>query len=126
MPELDVSFVLDDAAFSDSFDVCRRAEVLVDGRTTVSEQWFRGVEGVVTQESPSDIMRREEGVSVPQRIFIATRFRVYKAAIGYQPDKIRWNGSDYYVESVLPYSRYGDGFYEVIASSQSQPDQPTQ
>lgn len=126
MPDLDVSFVLDDPMFSDTFAVCRRPETLVDGRTVVGEQWFSNVEGVVTQESPADIMRREEGVMVPQRIFIATRFRMYKAAVGYQPDKIRWNGTDYYVESVLPYSRYGEGFYEVIASSQSQPDQPTQ
>ncbi len=124
MPDLDVSFVLDDPAFQDVGSVCRRPESLVSGRTVAGEVWFHGVEMVVTQEEPASLMRLEQGVTVPRRIFVASRFRFIGATAGYQPDMIRWNGTDYYVEKVLPYGRYGEGFHEVIASSQSQPDTP--
>jgi len=125
MPELDVSDVLDDPMFEDEIDVVRRPETLINGRTQVGEVWHYGVSAVITQQDPASIMRREDGVTVPRRIFIATRFRLRGASAGYQPDAIHWNGTVYYVEEVLPYTRYGSGFVEVIASSQSQPDQPT-
>lgn len=124
MPDLDVSFVLDDPMFSDTFAILRRPASLVNGRSVYTERWLYNVEGVVTQDSPSEIMRREEGVNVPRRIFVASRTRMIGASAGYKPDGILWNGTMYYVESVLPYSRYGEGFYEVIAGSATQPDEP--
>lgn len=125
MPDLDVSDVLDDPMFEDQCDVMRRPETLVDGRMQTGEVWFRKVSIVITQQDPATLMRREDGVTVPRRIFVASRFRFYGASQGYQPDAIHWNGTVYYVEEVLPYTRYGDGFVEVVASSQSQPDAPT-
>lgn len=126
MPDLDVSFILDDPAFDDTFDIKRRPETLVDGRMVAGEVWYNNLHGVITQQDPASLMRMEEGVTVPRRIMVITRFRVYGASQGYQPDVIYWNGTAYYVESVLPYTRYGAGFVEVVASSQSQPDAPTQ
>ena len=125
MPFLDVSEVLGDPELADTFNVTRRRDVLDgNGRTTPTvEGIFTDIVGVVTQQDPSDLLRTEDGQIVPRRIFIATTFQVIGASeaplggVQYQPDVITWNGSDYLVTSVMPYSRYGNGMYEVVATS---------
>lgn len=124
MPQLDVSFMTADPMLADAFDVVRRREVLVLGRVTVTTQEFLDEVGVVTQESPSDLMKNTDAQFVPRRIFVASMFQFYGAVEGYQPDYILWNGSIYEVISVLPYSRFGAGTYEVIAESRKAMDIP--
>lgn len=117
MPQLDVSFMLDDPMLADSFSVTRRLNVMgTNGRVTAEpDEVFDNLMGVVTQQNPSDLLRAEDGQTVPRRIFIASRFQFIHIAPGYQPDEITWNGAVYTVSSSLPYSRYGSGFYEAIA-----------
>lgn len=121
MPLLDVSFVLDDPTLADTFDLQRRIEsVGTNGRVSiVLGDLLVGCLGVVTQQSPGDVMRQEAGMSVPKRIFVASRTQFIALAPGLQPDEITWNGAVYAVESVFPYSRYGSGFYECVAQVRS-------
>ena len=130
MPLLDVSFVVDDPMLSDVFAVQRRNDVIGDsGRPLPTVyQTFPKVRGVVTQQSPAELLRRDDSQIVPKRIFIATRFQIRGASRdergSYQPDWITWAGVVYTVEEVLPYSRYGRGIYEVIATSMNAMDRP--
>ncbi len=131
MPLLDVSFMTDDPMLADTFDVTRRLDVVgSNGRTTpTTEQTFTGVTGVVTQQDPADLMRRDDGQMVPRLIFVASSFAFRGASrlangTGYQPDQITWNGTVYTVKQIYPYSRFGAGTYEVVAESTSAMDAP--
>lgn len=117
MPQLDVSFMTSDPMLSDVFDVRRRLNIVrQNGRVdAVPDQLFVGMQGVVTQQDPSELMKTEDGQEMPRRIFIASTFQFIATAPGYQADEITWNGIVYTVTSVLPYSRFGNGTYECIA-----------
>lgn len=124
MPQLDVSFMTSDPMLSDCITVTRRKDVVgLNGRTTPTvERVIPYVRAVVTQADPAAIMRREEGQVVPRRIFVASTFAFRNASKGAggvnnHPDIITWNGSDYVVSEVLPYSRFGGGTFEVVAES---------
>jgi hypothetical protein len=119
MPDLDVSFMTADPMLADTFTVTRRTDVVNQrGRTTpTTSQVFNNVVGVVTQENPSDLMRLPDGQMVPRKIFVASTFAFRGASTNNQPDVITWNGTDYVVTAVLPYSRFGAGTYEIIATS---------
>lgn len=123
MPDLDVSFMVSDPMLADCFDVVRRRELVNSkGRAVpLEEEVYVNVIGVVTQ-SDGDLSRKPDGQSVPRSIFVASEFRMQGAIVGYQPDLIRWNGSEYLVKECMPYSRFGRGTYEVRAESMTQPD----
>ncbi len=135
MPLLDVSFVLDDPMFSDNMAVTRRTDTIdAKGRTTPTTSVVTQTFGVVTQESPADLMRRDDGQMMPRKIFVASRYAFRGVSPGFQPDVISWpvnaDGSaradtvNYTVTEVLPYSRYGAGFHEVVAQSGAAVDNP--
>ena len=117
MALLDVSFVLDDPMFTNTFDLIRRPKVVNTlGRTEVNEQRMPGIVGVITNQDPASLMRREEGVVVPQSIFIASRTPMISAVEGYMADIIIWQGAQYEVQQSYNYSRYGAGFFEAVAA----------
>lgn len=119
---LDVSFMVCDPMLADKFTVSRRLEAVdTNGRSQLTTSTFAAV-GVVTQQSPGMLMRMPEGQVVPRRITVITRADVRSAVQGQQPDLITWDGTDYLVTEVLPYTKFGRGFKEVIAESQTQPD----
>lgn len=123
MPMLDVSFVLLDPMFTDAFTLIRRAEVIDEkGRPELASTYFRGLTGVITQSDPSKLQRESDFGSVPRVISLVTKVAVRGLVVGYQPDLIVWNGTSYLVDNVSPYSRFGDGFYEVIAASMTATD----
>lgn len=125
MPELDVSFMTFDPMLADSFYVTRRVETVgANGRVTVTPTVIANLIGVITQESPADLMRNPDLQNVPRKIFGASIFAVRNAVNGNQPDIVTWNGSDYVVKEVLPYSRFGAGTYEWIAETQQAMDAP--
>lgn len=127
MPMLNVTFLTEDPLLADEFDVRRRLSVVSPAGLELGTQdtLYRCQVGVVTQQDPSDLMRAEDGTSVPRRIFIASRFQFFAAVLGgrglpsYLADEITWNGTVYTVESCLPYSRFGEGLYECIAEHRS-------
>lgn len=115
MPGLDVGFMTENPLVADTFAVQRRTETLVHGRVViVPGTLFTNVVGVVTQQDKAVLMRREDGQTIPRRIFIAARFQFLAASPGVQPDEVTWNGTTYTVEESLPYSRYGSGHYQAI------------
>ncbi len=132
MPQLDVSWVVGDPMLADTFDVRRREDVLVKGRTTPTVvETFIGVVGVVTQQDAGMMMRREEGQVIPRRIFVASRFAFRGVSKdgpplpqGFQPDLIDWNGTTYVVTEVMSYQRFGGGLSEVVAESMTAIDVP--
>ena len=125
MPQLDVSFLLLDPMFSDSFTCTRRAEsVDGNGRPVITPTITPNLRGVITQEDPSDLDRADDADRVPRVITLITKVQIQGSSLGYKPDLITWDGTDYLVTSVKPYSRYGAGFYEVKAESMTATDVP--
>lgn len=140
MPQLDVSFVTQDPMLADTFNVKRRTQTIdVHGRMTpVVTQVVSALVGVVTQQDPAELMKRNDEQHVPRRIFVASVFAFRNAsksadgATQYQPDVIRWpvnldgtdapGATDYVVSQVFPYSRFGPGMYEAVAESQTAVD----
>lgn len=118
MPQLDVSFVVCDPMLADSFSVTRSAETVdANGRMVASTTTTPDVIGTVTQQDPTDLLKRDDGQMVPRLIFVASSFAFRGAVAGFQPDTITWNGSDYKVKQVYPYSRFGHGIYECVAET---------
>lgn len=117
MPLLDVSFMTTDPMLADRFTLNRRLNVMgLDGRVLANpDQVFENCLGVITYQDPADLIRTEDGQSVPRRIFIATRLQLVVAGPNYQPDEIEHNGCLYTMVQVMPYSQYGAGMYEGIA-----------
>lgn len=117
MPLLNVAFMTTDPMVADCFDVRRRLNVVgLNGRVSAEpDQLFQGMLGVVTQQNPADLIKTEDGQSIPRRILICSPFQFIAIAPGQQPDEVTWNGTVYLVTESLPYSRYGEGHYEAIA-----------
>lgn len=125
MPELDVSFMTSDPMLSDSFAIIRRTETISDkGRSVVDETMVPDCVGVITWKDNADLIRLPEGQMVPREIFVASQTPIYGAVRGKQPDLILYLGERYLVRQVLPYSRFGGGTYEVMATSETAMDQP--
>lgn len=140
MPQLDVSFVTQDPMLADVFNVKRRTQTIDShGRMSATvTSTSLAVVGVVTQQDPVELMKRNDEQHVPRRIFVASIFAFRNAsksadgATQYQPDIIRWpvnadgsdavGATDYVVAQVYPYSRFGPGMYETVAESQTATD----
>lgn len=126
MPLLDVSFMTSDPMLADRFQVTRRTDSVNNkGRTVpTTNQVFQNIVGVVTQQDPADLMRRDDGQMVPRMILVCSSFIFRGATEGFQPDIITWNGTDYTIKHVMNYSRFGAGTMEVVAESMQAMDNP--
>ncbi|UNA00773.1 hypothetical protein ZHS_17 [Edwardsiella phage vB_EpM_ZHS] len=142
MPLLDVSFVVEDPMFADTFNLMRRQDAVgANGRTTIiTTATLLAVVGTVTQQDPAALMRQDSEQHVPRRIFLASKTAFRPASRSpdgltqYQPDQILWpvnadgtpaDGATLYtVEQVFPYKRYGGGLYECVATSMNAMDVP--
>ena len=125
MPMLDVAFVVMDPMLADRFNVTRRVETIdTNGRPVMTTTPYLNLIGVVTQEDPSKLTRADDSENVPREISVVTKFAIRGASLGFQPDLITWNGTDYLVTSVKPYNRFGAGFYEASAASMTATDTP--
>ncbi len=114
MPLLNVSSVLTDPDFADSFTVNRRMETVgTNGRTTIGSQLIPNILGVVTAISPSDLERQDGYESMTRSISVVTQFRLRGPAQDEQPDVIIWRGSHFVVKHVDPYPQFGVGFFQV-------------
>lgn len=124
MPWLDVSDIVLCPEFADTVTVTRRAETIDGhGRSVITPTTFSAI-GVVTAQSPSQLNRRDDAQLIDRAISFVTKARVYSAVAGFQPDQILYNGVVYTVDSVLPFTRYGAGFVEVLALSMNAQDPP--
>lgn len=118
MPDLDVSEVLFDPDFADVFTVQRRAEAVnTSGRSQVTVTPFIDIVGVITSTDPSDLERRDDGQMMTRTINVVTAFRLRGPSPGFQPDQIVHDGVTYTVDKILPFTRFGRGFIEAVATS---------
>ena len=125
MPMLDVSWVVMDPMLSDSFTVTRRAESIdSNGRPVITPTSFPNLVGVVTQGDPNTLVRDDDSDYVPRVINVVSKFAFRNVSVGFKPDLITWNGTDYLVKQVSPYNRFGNGFYEATAASMTTTDAP--
>lgn len=118
-PKLDVSSVLLDPFFADSFDFVRQPEVVNGyGESTVPQpQQFTRQVGVVTMAHPNDLDRLPEADRSARTISIVTKVRLQGPSPGIKPDVVTWGGNRYVVKLVEPYVRFGAGFVQVLAGS---------
>jgi hypothetical protein len=125
MPFLDVTSVLTDPDFADSFTVERRSEVVDEyGRSIQTILPFR-TSGVVTVGSPNDLDRPEEYEKFTRSITVVTKARLRGAVQGFQPDVIVWRDSRFVVKAIDLYPHFGAGFYQIEAESMEMVDNNT-
>lgn len=123
MPLLDVTQILTDPDFADSFSVRRRSDVIdTHGRSVPTEQVFAGVIGVVTANSPSDLDRKEDYQTMSRSITIVCKFSLRGETTSFQPDIVVWRGSNFLVKHVDLYPHFGAGFFQAECSSMDKTD----
>jgi len=123
MALLDVSSILLDPEFVDSFNVIRRAQVMdAHGRAVITNQTFSNTIGVVTANSPSDLDRRDDYEGMTRSISVVCQFHLRGETTGYQPDIIFWRGDNYLVRHVDSYPQFGSGFFQAEATSMDKTD----
>lgn len=131
MPDLDVSDLLLDPDFAEELTIKRRVVAVgQNGRQTVTptvvdpKPW-----GVVLPQNDAPMMRGPDQQTLPALLQVHTQFRLRGPALDgntdYQPDIVVWNGADFVVNKVHPFSKYGSGFVVADCSSMNPTDPPT-
>ena len=113
-PLLDVADVLQDPDFFDTLTCTRNSE-------SVSEQGLSQIGtrtvpfyGVVTSDEGELLTRLAAGEYARGSILVVTRTVLKDAGSGQTADIVTWNGLQYTVRKINPYTRYGPGFVEAI------------
>lgn len=117
MALLDVSEILTDPDFVDTFVVVRRQEGISDKGRAVLTLTGLAASGVVNMAGPNDLRRLPDAQLQDRTLSIVSRFPFFGASVGYQPDLIQWREGLYIVSVLDLYPQYGRGFYQVIAPS---------
>lgn len=120
MPLLDVSDVLLDPDFMDTSLVCHRQVQTVD-EDNFAKNTVQGIpfSGVVTVDRSLEARRMEAGQNISGAILIVTQFRLTQGQPGtdstprLDADIVTYNGRDYRVTFVDPYTSYGAGFVQA-------------
>lgn len=117
MPMLDVTDVLLDPDFCEEIEVTRRPTTVVNGRTVTTPETLYFT-AIVNPEQPDPFQLETDYEHAKSRISVHSPNQFLAASTGYLPDLIIWEGSTYIVKRVLPWSKYGAGFYSVEAELQ--------
>lgn len=120
MPFLDVTEVLLDPDFCDYTLVCTRKtqSVDADGFATNTDQNFP-FNGVVTVDRSLEAKRMAAGQNISGAILVVTQFRLTQGqsssagAPALDADVVTYNGCQYRVTFVDPYTSYGAGFVQA-------------
>lgn len=120
MPFLDVTEVLLDPDFCDYTLVCTRKaqSVDADGFATNTDQNFP-FNGVVTVDRSLEAKRMAAGQNISGAILVVTQFRLTQgqsssaSAPALDADVVSYNGRQYRVTFVDPYTSYGAGFVQA-------------
>lgn len=114
MPDLDVTDILFDPDFCDTTLVVKRRSMTVDdngfGKNTVTSSTFAGV---VTVDKALESRRLEAGQVMHGAILIVTTERLTQGQTGRDADIVTYQGCDYRVSFVDPYTAYGAGFVQA-------------
>ncbi len=115
MPFLDVSDIVEDPLFADTFMVKRFTQTVDnDGYAQTTMETFPNVIGTVTQNSGVNLKRLADGQMTTNVITIHTKFRLTSSEEEFDADIVTWAGSDYTVVSVHDWSRFGNGFIMAL------------
>lgn len=131
MPLLDVSELMSDPLFVETFDVIRRQETVDDkGRVVIVPELFEGVVGSVQPKDTAiggNIITQGEDASLRGANFnVYTSFRLRSVSkdvapapdgTRFLPDVIVWNGDHLLVALINDYSHYGAGFIHAECAS---------
>ncbi|MCC3717974.1 head-tail adaptor [Rouxiella badensis] len=114
MPDLDVSDILFDPDFCDMSLTVTRRTMTVDadgnGHNALVTTSFNGV---VTVDKSLESRRMESGQVVHGAILIVTTERLTQGQTGRDADIVNYQGRDYRVSFVDPYTAYGTGFVQA-------------
>lgn len=114
MPELDVTDILFDPDFCDTTLTVTRRDMAVDddgfGKNSLTTTPFSGV---VTVDKSLESRRLESGQVVHGAILIVTTERLTQGQTGRDADIVTYQGCDYRVSFVDPYTAYGAGFVQA-------------
>lgn len=111
MPDLDVSEVLLDPMFADTFSVTRQTQAVdSNGRSVLSTATFE-VSGVVTIGSLQDFQQTTDYVNSNKAIVVHCQTRLLDPVNGFSPDIVLYAGDTYIVKKTYNWSRYGAGFF---------------
>lgn len=129
MPLLDMSDVLTDPMFVDTFSVNRRVQTVNDsGIASSTVQALPGINGVVYPSDENDLQRLPDLSIQTKAITVVTMFalRGESEAAGseYYPDIVVWNGDNFLVRHVNDYSNYAAGFILAVCTSIDLVDAP--
>ena len=114
MPELDVTDILFDPDFCDTTLTVTRRDMAVDddgfGKNSLTTTPFSGV---VTVDKSLESRRLESGQVVHGAILIVTTERLTQGQTERDADIVTYQGRDYRVSFVDPYTAYGAGFVQA-------------
>lgn len=114
MPLLDVTEVLLDPDFADMSLVCHRQiqSVDQDNFPTNTPQSIPFT-GVVTVDRSLEAKRMAAGQTINGAILIVTQFHLTQGRPGLDADVVTYQGRNYRVTFVDPYTAYGAGFVQA-------------
>lgn len=114
MPDLDVTDILFDPDFCDTTLTVTRSMQTVSrlGRAVATKETVPFA-GVVTVDKSLESRRMEAGSVVHGAILIVTTERLTQGQTGRDADIVTYQGRDYRVSFVDPYTAYGAGFVQA-------------
>lgn len=124
MPDLDLTDVLFDPDFADSFIVRRQTDTVGSNGRNTKAFADTAATGVVTPGPDNGLAIGSDETHAGKSLTIVTTFRLQGPAPGFQPDLIWWGGDFYKVMKVEDFSHFGSGFVQAEASSIDPVDQP--
>lgn len=114
MADLDVSWLLGDADFCDSFALVTRAETINDYGESVFEEKTENISGVI-QAATADVLNM-----LPQGAHPTDYIQIWvKRDLQAGSQLIIWRGKVFAVENVQSWANYGDGFCTALCRLES-------
>jgi hypothetical protein len=128
MADIDVSDLLGDPDFIDTFTVLRRQETTNNsGESTLAITTYPTPPdlpqpyGAVFPTGDNKLVRQQDFTTQSSTITVITQFRLRGSSKSggseFQPDIVVWNGGNYVVSNVNEYTQYGAGFIEAECTS---------
>lgn len=116
MALIDVTALLNDPDFADSFTFARRVQVMVNGRATFASEAGAAV-GSVQINAPEVLDRFPDAGRPDQwiRIYTTTRLIAQDDDARVYADVITWRGRTYQVKAVDDWGNYGAGYVKALA-----------
>ncbi|EAA8759568.1 head-tail adaptor [Salmonella enterica] len=114
MPFLDVSDVLCDPDLCDTSLRVTRSRVVVDKQGFSSRQTEEyPFTGIVTVDRSYEAKMLESGQMISGAILVVTDEKLTAGQKGRGGDRVTYQGNDYLVKMVDPYTAYGHGFVQA-------------